>query len=248
MTGQDEPSLTKPRRFYRTVDVAKVEGGYALRLDGRMPKSPQKAPLVAPTEALARLLAEEWDAQTTEIDTARMPAVRLAFTAIDRVAVVRDAMAEEIASFGGADVICYLADSPADLAEAEAIVWGPGIDWAERRLGVSLVPVRGVIHRPQPEAALERLRSLARAEDDFSLAGLAFGAALFGSAILAFAVRLGDLSAVDAFEISRFDEAFQARRWGLDAEAERRRDAMATEAVMLGRWFAALRCDGSDGG
>ena len=49
-------------------------------------------------------------------------------------------------------------------------------------------------------------------------------------------------------DISRFDEAFQARRWGLDAEAERRRDAMATEAVMLGRWFAALRCDGSDGG
>ena len=113
---------------------------------------------------------------------------------------------------------------------------------------MSLVPVRGVIHRPQPEAALGRLRSLARAEDDFSLAGLAFGAALFGSAILAFAVRLGDLSAVDAFEISRFDEAFQARRWGLDEEAERRREAMATEAAMLGRWFAALRSAGSDRG
>ena len=54
-----------------------------------------------------------------------------------------------------------------------------------------------------------------------------------------------DLSAVEAFEISRFDEAFQARRWGLDAEAERRREALTADAVMLGRWFAALRGDGS---
>ena len=245
MTGQDEPSLTKPRRFYRSVDVAPVADGFAPRLDGRTPKSPQKAALVAPTEALARLLAEEWDAQVHEIDTARMPAVRLAFTAIDRVSQVRDAMADELASYGGSDVICYLADSPADLADAEAAVWGPWIDWADRRLGVSLTPVRGVIHRPQPEAALQRLRALAGAEDDFTLAGLAYGAALFGSAILAFAVRLGDLSAVDAFEISRFDEAFQARRWGLDAEAERRREALTADAVMLGRWFAALRGDGS---
>ena len=149
-----------------------------------------------------------------------MRATRLAFTAIDRVSQVRDAMADELASYGGSDVICYLADSPADLADAEAAVWGPWIDWADRRLGVSLTPVRGVIHRPQPEAALQRLRALAGAEDDFTLAGLAYGAALFGSAILAFAVRLGDLSAVDAFEISRFDEAFQARRMQARSRAE----------------------------
>lgn len=243
MTGQDEPSLTLPRRFYRSVDVARLERGYAPQLDGRTPRSPQNALLVAPTEALARLLAEEWDAQSEVIDTARMPAVRLAFTALDRVAQVRAEMADEIARFGGADVICYLAGAPADLAEAEAEVWGPWRDWAERRLEVSLLPVRGVIHQPQPAAALERLRGLALAEDDFVLAGLAYGAALFGSAVLAYAVRLGDLSAVDAYEISRFDEAFQARRWGLDAEAEHRREAMTADAVMLGRWFAALRQD-----
>jgi chaperone required for assembly of F1-ATPase len=194
------------------------------------------------------LLAEEWEAQTEVIDTARMPAVRLAFTALDRVSLVREAMAEEMASFGGADVICYLADAPADLAEAEAAVWGPWVQWAERRLDVALVPVRGIIHQPQPPAALDRLRALALAEDDFHLAGLAYGAALFGSAILAFAVRLGDLAASDAFEISRFDEAFQARRWGLDPEAEHRREAMAAEAAMLGRWFAALRHHGPEGG
>jgi len=243
MTGQDEPSLTLPRRFYRTVDVARLEQGHAPQLDGRTPRSPQGAPLAVPTEALARLLAEEWDAQREVIDTARMPAVRLAFTALDRVAQVRGDMADEIARFGGADVICYRADAPADLAEAEAEVWDPWLDWAARRLGVSLQPVRGVIHQPQPAAALGRLHSLALEEDDFVLAGLAFGAALFGSAVLAYAVRLGDLSAVDAFEISRFDEAFQARRWGLDAEAEHRREAMTADAVMLGRWFAALRQD-----
>jgi chaperone required for assembly of F1-ATPase len=239
MTGQDEPSLTLPRRFYRTVTVTQLAEGYAPQLDGRTPRSPGHRPLVTPTEALAALLAEEWDAQVDVIDTARMPAVRLAFTALDRVAETRTEIADELARFAGSDVICYFADAPKDLAEAEAEVWMPWMTWADERLGVTLSPVSGVIHRPQPAEALQRVRELALAEDDFTLAGLAFGAALLGSAVLAFAVRHGALPAVEAYEVSRFDEAFQARRWGLDAEAERRRAAMTAEADMLGRWFAA---------
>ncbi|MEI9964917.1 MAG: hypothetical protein WDM92_09570 [Caulobacteraceae bacterium] len=44
-----------------------------------------------------------------------------------------------------------------------------------------------------------------------------------------------------AFDLSRLDEAFQEERWGVDAEAAQRTAAMGAEAVMLERWFAALR-------
>jgi chaperone required for assembly of F1-ATPase len=244
MTGQDEPSLTLPRRFYRSVAVTRLEQGYAPQLDGRTPRSPGRQPLVAPTEALASLLAEEWEAQVEVIDMARMPAVRLAYTALDRVTETRAEIADELARFAGSDVICYFADAPRELAEAEAEVWTPWISWAGERLGAPLLPVSGVIHRPQPVEALQRIRELALAEDDFTLAGLAFGAALYGSAVLAFAVRHGALPAVEAYEVSRFDEVFQARRWGLDAEAERRREALTAEAEMLRRWFAARHSHG----
>ncbi len=230
-----------PRRFYKQVSVKLVETGFAPALDGRLPKSPGMAQLIVPTEALATLLVEEWDAQVEVINHATMPAVRLAFTAIDRVGQVRAEMADEVARYGGSDVICYLADAPAGLAEAEALVWQPWIDWAANALGVNLAPVHGVIHRPQPPQALERLRDLAISENDFVLSGLAYGAALYGSAILAFAVWRGVVDGVEALEISRFDENFQIERWGLDDEAAARRGGMERDAVMLGRWFAALR-------
>jgi chaperone required for assembly of F1-ATPase len=59
---------TLPRRFYKTVDIAPVETGFAVRLDKATPKTPAKKPLVLPTEAAARLVAAEWDAQSETID------------------------------------------------------------------------------------------------------------------------------------------------------------------------------------
>ena len=53
-------------------------------------------------------------------------------------------------------------------------------------------------------------------------------------------MRRGELTADAAFDLSRLDETFQEERWGVDAEAAARADAMAREAVTLGLWFAAL--------
>ena len=205
-----------------------------------MPKSPARSPLVVPTRQLAERLAREWDAQADEIDAMTMPTVRMAYTAIDRIPMTRDAVADEVSRFGGSDVICHFAESPADLVEAEQRAWTPWIDWARTSLGVTLEPVSGVAVKAQTSEVVSRLRSLAAANDDFHLAGLAFGAALFGSAVLAFAVRRGAIDAVTALEISCVDETFQASRWGIDEEAEARREALRGEAAMLQGWFEAL--------
>ncbi|MGH6956892.1 MAG: ATP12 family protein, partial [Caulobacteraceae bacterium] len=51
--------LEKPKRFYARAEVSPVEGGFAVKLDGRIPRSPYGPPLVLPTEALAVLAVEE---------------------------------------------------------------------------------------------------------------------------------------------------------------------------------------------
>ena len=78
-------------------------------------------PLTEILMLLAALVAADWDAQAEEIDTLRMPAQRLAATAIDRVAGVRVEVAEEIARYAGSDLLCYRAESPASLVEAVAL-------------------------------------------------------------------------------------------------------------------------------
>jgi len=231
----------KPRRFYKAVSVAPEGGGFAVLLDGRRAKTPAGAPLSAPTEALAQLLADEWDAQGEWIDTAAMPANRLAFTALDRTPGAREAVAGEVARYAGSDLLCYFAEEPAALVEREVAHWGPVLEWAEEALGLCFVRAAGIVHRPQPPETVERARALAAELDDFSLSGLAFGAALLGSTVLAFAMQRGQLHGQAAFELSHLDETFQRERWGLDAEAAERAERMRAEALMLERWFAALR-------
>ena len=232
------------KRFWTAVDVkeGKGPGGpvWAVTLDGRTPKTPAHAQLVLPTEAAARLVTDEWAAQGEFIDPGTMPATRLASTAIDRVSRAREPVADEIAAFAGSDLLCYVAEHPASLAAEQARDWTPWRDWAALELGVVLEAAEGVIHRPQDPAAIARVRDLALRLDDFALTGLAMATPLLGSAVLALAVQRGVLPGAEAFELSRLDEAFQERQWGVDAEAAERTAARRAEAVLLDRWFRAL--------
>ena len=233
-------AVARPRRFYKAVTTAPKDEGFAVLLDGRTPRTPGGKPLVAPTQALAQLLAAEWDAQADFIQLDGMHAVRLANTVLDRIPEVRDETAAEVARYAGADVLCYFAEHPASLVARQQAEWGAILDWAAADLGVEMRRVSGLLHQPQSDETLERVRALAAAEDDFALAGLAFAAPLFGSGILALAVRRGRLTAPQAYELSRLDEAFQEERWGVDEDAGARTARLRDEAAMIGGWFAAL--------
>jgi chaperone required for assembly of F1-ATPase len=233
--------LLKPKRFYKAAAAAPADGGFAVQLDGRTPKSPAKRPLVLPTRALADAVAAEWAAQVEVIDNSLMPATRLAFTAIDRIAETRAEVAREITAYAASDHLCYRADSPKALVERQAREWGAMLDWAKAEYGLVFTPVAGIIHTPQPPATLAGVEALALTLDDFSLAGVAFAAGLFGSAVLALAVRAGRLTGQRALDLSRLDEIWQAEQWGEDAEAQARAEALGAEAAMIDRWFAALR-------
>lgn len=241
MAGKLAPPVEPPRRFYKVVSTGQVPEGHGVFLDGKPVRTPAAKALTLPNSALADMLAEEWDAQATHIEMARMPATRLAFTAIDFVGEARDAVAAEIGRYAGADAVCYFAEKPDALVERQARRWGAVIDWAEQALGVQFVRVTGIRHEEQPAATLLRLARLAEEEGDFGLAGLAHATALFGSAILAFALQRGELDGPAALDLSRLDEVFQQERWGVDEEAAERAANMRVEAVMLERWFAGLR-------
>lgn len=228
------------KRFWTAVDVEEGKAGWAVLLDGRTPKTPAHAPLRLPTGAAARLVAEEWAAQGEFIDPATMPATRLASTAIDRVSQAREPVAEEVAAFAGSDLLCYLADHPTSLAVEQAREWTPWRDWAALELGVVLEAAEGIVHRPQDPAAIARVRDLALRLDDFALTGLATAVPLLGSAVLGLAVQRGVLSGEAAFDLSRLDEAFQERQWGVDEEAAERTAVRRAEAMLLDRWFRAL--------
>jgi chaperone required for assembly of F1-ATPase len=230
----------KPRRFYSSVEIAEVEGGFGVKLDARNVRTPQGRPLVLPTRALAGQAAEEWAAQGETLELADMHANRLANTAIESIPVARETTAEQVASFAGTDLLCYFADSPAALVERQSTHWEPVLQRAEQELGLAFVRTAGIVHQAQPAETLGQVKTLALDLDDFALAGLAFGTSLFGSAVLALAVQRGWVSGADAYELSRLDEAFQEEQWGIDEEAALRTARLRVEAQVLDAWFRNL--------
>jgi chaperone required for assembly of F1-ATPase len=238
--GFHEP-VEKPARFYKAVTVAEAAPGYAVLLDGRALKTPGGVRLILPTRALAELVAAEWAAQGKLIELSQMHASRLANTAVDSIGKARETTADQVAQYAGSDLLLYFAEEPEALVRRQLERWAPLLDRAEAEARLSFIRASGVIHQAQPEATLEEVRAIALALDDFRLAGLAFGAALFGSAVLAIAMLRGWVDGDQAFELSRLDEAWQEERWGVDEEAAERTARLRDEAQMLGRWFAALQ-------
>ena len=235
--GPDAPE--NPRRFYTVADAGASGAGFAVRLDGRVPRSPGGRPLILPTRALADLVATEWAAQGERLAFAAMPATRLAFAALDGDAAARGEAVSSIVRYAGADLLCYPAEGPRALVQRQEIAWPPLLAWARDDLGLAFVQSQGVVHRPQPPETLTKVAAMAGAMDPFTLAGVAFAAALFGSAILALAVWRGRLGGAAAFAASRVDEAFQEEQWGADADAAARIQRLAADATMAGRWLAA---------
>jgi chaperone required for assembly of F1-ATPase len=237
--GFHEP-VEKPRRFYKAVEVAEAEGGFAILLDGRALRTPGGVRLVLPTRALADQIAEEWSAQGQTIELAQMHATRLANTAADSIGAAREPTADQVVRYAGSDLLLYFAEEPASLAHRQAERWGPVLERAEAEAKLAFVRAAGILHQTQPQESLEEVRRIALSLDDFGLAGLAFGAALFGSAILAIALQRGWVEGVQAFELSRLDEAWQEEKWGVDDEAAERAERLREQAAMLERWFRGL--------
>lgn len=238
--GFHEP-VEKPRRFYKAVETSEADGGWGVKLDGRTLRTPGGKPLVLPTRAAAEQVAGEWAAQGETIEMAGMHATRLANTALDALAGRREDVADQMAQYAGSDLVCYFAEEPAALIQRQTEGWGPVLDRAEAEEGLRFVRAAGIIHQAQPPETLACVRQMALSLNDFQLAGYAFGAALFGSTVLALGLMRGWLTADQAFDLSRLDEAFQEEQWGIDDEAAERTTRLRGEARMLGRWLEALR-------
>lgn len=216
-------SLSNAKRFYKAVSVAAVtpdthEAGYTVLLDGRVLKTPGKAPLITPLKSHAQLIAGEWDAQDGDIKPHTMPITRLFNVTIERTPDNRAAIVAELVKYAGTDLLCYRAEEPVELRRAQDEAWDKWLEWA-RAQGVELRAVTGVMAIKQNQTSLDKLAEIAEQMSDLQLTLLGHFNAVYGSAVLALAVMRGALAAEQAWDISRIDAQFQIERWGEDEEA-----------------------------
>ncbi|PSJ65840.1 ATP12 family chaperone protein [Kumtagia ephedrae] len=230
-----------PKRFYKAVSVEPGERGHVVRLDGKPARTPARTRLELPSERAARLVADEFDAQSDTIDPVTMPVMRLANTAIDGVAHEADAVLEDILRFASSDLLCYRADAPEALVTRQNEAWDGVLDWARDALGARLNLAEGVMHIEQPREAIAALAiHLRQRAEPFRLAALHLMTSLTGSALLALAVEAGERDVETAWTAAHVDEDWQAEHWGQDAEAMARRAHRKRDMLAAATLIAAL--------
>jgi len=216
-----QPRLRK--RFFKEVRTAESgEGAFAILLDGKPVLTPAHRPLVAPSLTLAQAIAEEWDAQATVIDPARMPLTRLANSVIDGVSEKPQLVAGEIAKYLGTDLLFYRADTPAGLTRKQSQAWDPVLVWARETHGACFVLAEGVVYTTQPQDSVAVMRAQIPG-DPWRLAAVSSITTLTGSALMALAIAHGALDAEAAWTAAHVDEDWQISQWGRDELALERR-------------------------
>ena len=208
------------KRFWKEVSVTRGDDGWEIRLDDRPVKTPARAALVVPTEALAEAVAGEWRDVAETIDPRAMPLTGLANAAIDRVAPDLQTFAGGLARYAEADLACYRADWPPELVERQGQAWDGLLAWARRRYDVDFSTTSGIMHVPQPQATVERLAYEVASLDSFRLAAMSPLVSIGGSLVAALAVLEKMISTGEAWEAVSIDERWQLEQWGSDSEAE----------------------------
>lgn len=228
--------MIAPKRFWSEVTVE----DRGIRLDGRPVRTPARAALVLPGEALATAIADEWRAVDDAIDPRAMPLTGLANAAIDRIAPDVAAFAAGLARYADADLLCYRAGHPDTLIALQGETWDPPLDWARARYDIDFRVTAGIGHVDQPAETIGRLSAAVAAFDAFHLAGLSPLVTLAGSLVLALALAEGAMTEEEAWNAAELDELWQAEQWGEDSFATRARADKRRDFRAAARFLALL--------
>ena len=225
------------KRFYKQVSTDTNDAGWVIKLDNQTLRSPAGALLNLPSSDLAMAVAEEWMSQGKTINPASMPLSSLAVTVVDRVMSQQKEIINELASYGGNDLLCYRSDDE-ELAGRQQQQWQPWIDWASNEFHVNLCVAIGIM--PVTQLDVSGFEGPLQKLDMWRLGVLHRAVSLGGSLVLGLGFVAGRLDADQLFTTAFLDELWQNEKWGRDFEAEDRQNHILTELNEAARFLALL--------
>jgi len=230
-----------PKRFYKDATVIPMESGFAVGLDGKVPRTPGMKHVVVPLASIAEAMAAEWAAQDKQIDPMTMPMTRLVNSAVEAGEESVPALRDEIVKFAGNDLLLYRADTPESLVQRQEEMWDGVLMKLARHFSVAFQPTIGIVHQPQPAATLARLSAALEGEGLFALTAMNAITSITGSGLLALALRHGLLSSEDVWVAAHVDEDHNVSLWGEVEEITARRAKRRAEFDSAVRLLELLR-------
>ncbi|MAE50791.1 MAG: ATP12 chaperone family protein [Micavibrio sp.] len=230
------------KRFYKAVSINAEDNGFAIHLDGKPIRTPNKNIFLAPNEALALLAKAEWDAQGDKINHDTMPVTQLLNTCQDRIHADRSVLEPEVLKYINTDLLCYRADAPAELVARQDKIWQKPLDWFEKQYGLKFETTCGLGALKQPAAIHEAITGEIKAMDDQRFTIVQMVTPACGSVVLALAFVQGAATADELMACAFLEEDYKFDLYNEDIhggdpltekkKANLRRDLDAAQAYL----------------
>lgn len=233
------------KRFWKQASVVPEQGGFAVQLDGRPVRLPERTMLCVPSRALADALAAEWQAAGLTVggyfSPEDLPLTRIAGSMLERVPAARAGVVESLLAYAGSDLLCYREAGQSRLARRQRELWGPWVDWCEATFGMALRTTEGVMPITQPEATMQTLRTVLESCSDAELAVLGVAVPALGSLYLGLALLKGNASPDALVACATVDECEQMAIWGEDTAVTDRIATLLRDVTDAARFLELLR-------
>lgn len=166
MTGSEKaPAPAGARkRFWKQASVVPEQDGFAVQLDGRPVRLPERTVLAVPSRPLAEALAAEWQAAGLTVGgyfrPEDLPLTRIAGSMLERIPGARAGVIDSLLAYASSDLLCYREAGNSRLARRQRELWSPWLDWCQDTFGMALRTTEGVMPITQPDATMRTLRAL----------------------------------------------------------------------------------------
>ncbi|KXV71962.1 ATP synthase F1 [Acetobacter cerevisiae] len=211
------------KRFWKQATVVPVQDeGFAVQLDGRPVRLPEKTMLSVSSRALADALAAEWQAAGLTVGghfrPEDLPLTRIAGSMLERIPGARAGVIDSLLAYAGSDLLCYREAGNSRLARRQCELWSPWLDWCQDTFGMELRTTEGVMPITQPDATMKTLRALLESLSDAELAVLGVVVPALGSLYLGLVLVKGQGTPEELVACATLDEREQMAIWGEDTD------------------------------
>lgn len=233
------------KRFYKTVTIACDQDACQIYLDKSPLKTQQKKKFQTPTYALAEKIAQEWDAQSDQVNYLSMPHWRLACGAIDYAAQEKETLSNQIAEQVHHDQLCYWAEEKKqpDLYKKQKELFCPVIETFEKKSGHKLELHSGVMPLSHNLEIEKFLKSYFTDFCEFNLIGAKIMADITSSTLLTYSYFENLVEIDQIWQLSQLDETHQAELWGTPEELAQKQDYLKRELMDVHSFLSLITED-----
>lgn len=208
------------KKFWRSCDVqfSHEHNAYVILLDSKVYRSKKGNIVKVPSLTLANKVKKEWQKVKNNFSSSKLEVTNFLEQINEADQKQASLFLKEIMEYAESDLICYRVPKPEGLRKLQDKKWDDIFSIYHDQFGIKLFATYSLEHVAQSKKSMNKLKSLLRMYNQNNIIIIYKMTQILGSALLSILVRERLLTVKKAWLLSRIEEEWQQKTWGVDQE------------------------------